>query len=94
MQLDIRFSIKHGSFANTSLEHIKTECFAERFDPDSVSVMVWNIGDGCPTFLIVGGEQFEAKKEMSLLVVIISVGYIDASISHKKRRLAQNCVNC
>lgn len=87
-------SIQPAQFVKTSLESVKTECFAERFDPDSVSVMVWHIGDAEPTFLIIKGEPFKAKKEISLLIVIISVGYIDASISRKKRRLAQNCANC
>jgi len=85
-------SIKGEVFARTSLAKLKRECFCQH-DADSVSVMAWNVDADAPTYLHAQNLPFESSKKISLLVVIISVGHVDASVSCKRRRIAPNCVN-
>lgn len=73
---------------------MRSACFSKHHDSDAVSVIEWNMDNSEPAFLHVKGEPFKAKKETSLLVVIISVGHIDACIGRKRRRLDWNCANC
>jgi len=83
--------IQQGAFQQTTLATVKSECFSNH-DADSVSVLEWNRDKGEPSFLKMKGETFAATEKTSLLVVIISVGVIDACISRKKPRLAStNC---
>jgi len=86
--------IKEGAFQQTGLENVRSACFSKHHDSDAVSVIEWNMDNSEPAFLHVKGEPFKAKKETSLLVVIISVGHIDACIGRKRRRLDRNCANC
>ncbi|CAB9509113.1 expressed unknown protein [Seminavis robusta] len=83
--------IQQGAFQQTTLATVKSECFSNH-DADSVSVLEWNSDKGEPSFLKMKGGTFAAREKTSLLVVIISVGVIDACISRKKPRLAStNC---
>ena len=86
--------IQQGAFQQTVLENVRSSCFAKHRDSDAVSVIQWNMDNSEPAFFHINGEPFKAKKETSLLVVIISVGHIDACISRKRRRLDRNCANC
>ena len=87
-------SIASGTFAATDLENLKEVCFARNHAPDSVSVVDWRM-DKAPTFLRVKGKQFKAPEttKTSLLVVIISVGVVDATFERKRKRVSPSYTN-
>ena len=85
--------VQQGAFQQTTLATAKSERFSNH-DADSVSVLEWNRDKGEPSFLKMKGETFAATEKMSLLVVVISVGVIDACMSRKKPRLASTNCDC
>lgn len=78
-------SLKENIFVRTSLGNLKKECFSQDHQADSVSVMEWDSKiEADPKLLKVGGEIFKAETKTSLLVVIISVGFVDAACIERK----------